>query len=160
VPALPADRPEELSGQTFQVAAPTAVRYRGGMKLVGERRALAALVLAFWFINFLLQALIGPDASAKLMYAFAGVYGLAFVGVVACYFWARWYAIGVSLFGVILGVVGLWQVGPDEGVIILGGSHLIVTLMLLGGAMSQAYDGRAEWREKLHMDDNAVQRLG
>jgi hypothetical protein len=57
-------------------------------------------------------------------------------------------------------VVGLWQVGPDEGVLILGGSHLVITLMLLGGAMSSIYDGRAEWRAKLHMDDSAVQRLG
>jgi hypothetical protein len=130
------------------------------MKLVGERRALAALMLAFWFINFLMNALMGGGPMVRIMYALAGVYGLAFFGVVAGYFWARWYAIGVSLFGVILGVVGLWQAGPDEGVLIFGGTHLLVTLGLVGTAMSQLFDGQAAWRERFHMDDNAVQRLG
>jgi hypothetical protein len=32
--------------------------------------------------------------------------------------------------------------------------------MLWGSAMSQPYDGQTAWREKFHMDDNAVQRLG
>jgi hypothetical protein len=130
------------------------------MKLVGERRALAAIVLAFWFLNFALNALIGPSPTAAMMWALAGVYGVAFFGVVAGYFWARWYAVGVSLFGVILGAIGLWMVGVDETTLILGGSHLLVTIMLWGSAMSDAYDGRLEWREKLHMDENAVHRLG
>ena len=117
-------------------------------------------MLAFWFINFLMNALMGPQPLARLMYALAGVYGLAFFGVVAGYFWARWYAIGVSLFGVILGAVGLWQAGLDEGVIILGGTHLLVTLGLVGGGMSQLFDGQTAWRERYHMDDNAVHRLG
>jgi hypothetical protein len=130
------------------------------MKMVGERRALAAIVLAFWFINFLLNAIIGPTPTAPMMYALAGVYGTAFFGVVAGYFWARWYAVGVSLFGVILGAIGLWQMGLDEQVIILGGSHLLVTLTMWGGAMGEAYEGRSEWRERFHMDDNAVHRLG
>jgi hypothetical protein len=130
------------------------------MKLVGERRALAAIVLAFWFLNFLLNAAMGPSPNAPMMYALAGVYALAFFSVVAGYFWARWYAVGVSLFGLILGAIGLWQIGVDEQVIILGGSHLLVTVMLWGTAMSDVYDGKTEWREKFHMDENAVHRLG
>jgi hypothetical protein len=33
-------------------------------------------------------------------------------------------------------------------------------VMLWGDAMAVPYDGQTKWREKLHMDDNAVQRLG
>jgi hypothetical protein len=33
-------------------------------------------------------------------------------------------------------------------------------MFLWGEAMSQPYDGQAAWREKFHMDDSAVQRLG
>ncbi len=42
----------------------------------------------------------------------------------------------------------------------VGGTHLAATLMLWGGAMSQPYDGQTAWREKFHMDESAVQRLG
>lgn len=120
-------------------------------------------MLVFWGINFFAQAF---DSGMAVFYALMGCYALAFVGVVANYFWARWYAIGVFLFGVIIGVVGLWQTGGDPnhpafiGVVILGGSHLLGTLSLLGGAMSSVYEGQPAWREKLHMDDSAVHRLG
>ena len=133
------------------------------MKLVGERRALAALVLAFWFINYLLA---GIDSGVMFLFALAGVYGLAFVAVVAGYFWARWYAMGVCLFGVIIGAVGLWQTGIEPSnplvfaLMIFGGSHLLATFMLVGSAMSELFDGQKAWRERFHMDDNAVQRLG
>src|SRR4051812_33296614 len=109
------------------------------MKLVGERRALAALILVFWGLSFFAQAF---DSGLAVFYAIMGCYALGFVGVVAGYFWARWYAIGLFLFGVIIGVVGLWQIGADPsrpefiGIMILGGSHLFGTLMLVGSAMS------------------------
>jgi hypothetical protein len=78
------------------------------MKLVGERRALAAVVFAlyalFYFVLAIGQA--APDLSPAL-YALCGVYGLAFFALVAGYFWARWYAVGVGLYGVIVGVIGL-----------------------------------------------------
>jgi len=135
------------------------------MKLVGERRALAAIVFAFFFIMFALNGLMGPAPNAPLLYGLAGVYGLAFFSLVAGYFWARWYAVGVGLFGVILGVLGMWQGRKDPNVemwqvYMQFGMHLAATIMLWGENMSSAYDGKTAWREKLHMDESAVQRLG
>ena len=139
------------------------------MTFVGERRALAAIVFAFFFLQCLLGALqIGPP-MANVMYALAGCYGLAFFGLVAGYFWARWYAVGVGLFGVILAAVSLWQArnNPDipwelvwKTFAFIGVTHLVAVVMLWGNSMAGPYDGQTKWREKLHMDDNAVQRLG
>lgn len=130
------------------------------MKLVGERRALAAAVMAFYTLIYAVLALSVPQL-AKALAAIAGVYGLAFFALVAGYFWARWYSVGVGLFGVITAVVGLWQTGEAEPVLLfVGGTHLAATLMLWGAAMSEPYDGQKAWRERYHMDDHAVQRLG
>ncbi|MBA3453050.1 MAG: hypothetical protein H0T42_08155 [Deltaproteobacteria bacterium] len=139
------------------------------MKLIGERRALAAAVFAFYFLVYtllLLAGFVAPDAGPMIT-GIAGVYGLAFFSLVAGYFWARWYSIGVGLYGVITGIVGLWQASKDPNLedmipilIFIGGTHLAATLMLWGNTMAGPYDGQTAWREKLHMDDNAVQRLG
>ena len=132
------------------------------MKLVGERRALASAVFAFYFIAYAMLVLSGsiPPELSKAIAALAGVYGLAFFALVAGYFWARWYAVGVGLYGVITSAVGVWQIGAEPVLVFIGGTHLAATLMLWGNAMSEPYDGQTAWREKLHMDDNAVQRLG
>ncbi len=131
------------------------------MRFVGERRALAAVVFAFYFLVYLVLALQGaaPQLS-RALYAIAGVYGLAFFALVAGYFWARWYSVGVGLYGLITAAVGMWQMGPEPVLIFVGGTHMMATMFLWGQAMSQGYDGRTEWRERFHMDDNAVQRLG
>ena len=131
------------------------------MKLVGERRALSAVIFAFYFLVYLIIALQGmvPDLD-KAFYALAGVYGLAFFSLVAGYFWARWYSVGVGLYGVITCAVGMWQLGPEPVLLFVGGTHLAATVMLWGHAMSEGYDGQQAWRERFHMDDNAVQRLG
>ena len=139
------------------------------MKLVGERRALASAVFAFYFLVYALLLLLGfvaPEAGPMIT-GIAGVYGLAFFALVAGYFWARWYAVGVGLYGVITAAVGLWQASKDPALedmipilLFIGGTHLAATLMLWGNTMAGPYDGQTAWREKLHMDDNAVQRLG
>jgi hypothetical protein len=131
------------------------------MKLVGERRALAAAVMAFYFLLYGVMAVaeLVPDFT-RAFAAIAGVYGLAFFALVAGYFWARWYAVGVGLYGVITAVVGVWQVGAEPVLLFIGGTHLAATLFLWGHAMSEPYDGQSGWREKFHMDDSAVQRLG
>lgn len=132
------------------------------MKFIGERRALAAAVFAFYFLAYGGLILIGavPPEMTKAFAAIAGVYGLAFFSLVAGYFWARWYAVGVGLYGVITAAVGMWQLGSEPVLLFVGGTHLAATLMLWGNAMSGPYDGQTAWREKLHMDENAVQRLG
>ncbi|MDB4959217.1 MAG: hypothetical protein JWO36_6786 [Myxococcales bacterium] len=131
------------------------------MKLVGERRALAAVTFAFYFLSYLIVGLLGVAGElSPAFYALAGVYGLAFFALVAGYFWARWYAVGVGLYGVITSAAGLWQVGAEPVLLFLGGTHLVAVILLWGSSMSETYDGQTAWREKLHMDENAVQRLG
>ena len=131
------------------------------MKLVGERRALAAAIMAFYFLLYgvMAYAQLLPDFT-KAFAAIAGVYGLAFFSLVAGYFWARWYAVGVGIYGVITAGVGIWQIGAEPVLLFIGGTHLAATLFLWGQAMAEPYDGQAAWREKFHMDDSAVQRLG
>ena len=130
------------------------------MKLAGERRAIAALMFAFWFVMYLMNAMLGGGPLAKLLYGLAGCYGLAFFSLVAGYFWARWFSVGLSLFGVIVAGIGLWQMGPEFQVLFIGLTHLTATIMLWGNGMSELYDGQLAWREKFHMDEHAVQRLG
>jgi hypothetical protein len=95
-----------------------------------------------------------------VLYALGGVYGLAAFSVVAGYFWGRWYSLGVGLFGVILFALGLWKEGPEPMILFTGGLHVAATLSLWGEGMASSFDGKTAWREKLHMDENAVQRLG
>jgi hypothetical protein len=131
------------------------------MKLVGERRALAAAVLAFYsllYIAFALSGYAGPNGTAFI--ALGTCYGLAFFGLVAGYFWARWFAIGVAMFGVLQGAVSWWVMGLEPIVIFLGGTHLFAAVVLWGEGMGAPFDGKAEWREKFHMDEHAVKRLG
>jgi hypothetical protein len=131
------------------------------MKFVGERRALAAAIMAFYFLFYgvIAYSQIVPEFT-KAFVAIAGVYGLAFFALVAGYFWARWYAVGVGLYGVITAAVGIWQIGAEPVLLFIGGTHLAATLFLWGHAMSEPYDGQSAWRAKFHMDESAVQRLG
>lgn len=118
--------------------------------------------MIFYFLFYGVLALAGviPPEFTKAFVAIAGVYGLAFFALVAGYFWARWYAVGVGLYGVITAAVGMWQIGAEPVLLFLGGTHLAATVFLWGQTMSQPYDGQLAWRERFHMDDSAVQRLG
>ena len=131
------------------------------MKLVGERRALASSVLIFYAFLYTVVAFASPMPEWKPAYfALAGVYGLGFFAVVAGYFWARWYGIGLALFGAISAAVGIWQLGPEPLLLILGGSHLAAVVALSGDAMSGPFEGQEQWRARFHMDEHAVRRLG
>lgn len=135
--------------------------YTDFMKMVGERRALASSVLIFYAFLYVVAALLGPMPEWTTAYlAMAGVYGLAFVAVVAGYFWARWYAIGVGLSGAISAAMGIWQIGPEPILLIFGGTHLAVTLVLSGEVMRSPFEGQEQWRSRFHMDEFAVRRLG
>ena len=117
--------------------------------------------MVFYFLFYAVIAYAGlvPEFT-KAFVAIAGVYGLAFFSLVAGYFWARWYAVGVGLYGVITAGVGMWQLGAEPVLLFVGGTHLAATFFLWGHAMSEPYDGQSAWREKFHMDETAVQRLG
>src|SRR5262245_11963444 len=130
------------------------------MRLVGERKALASLVLAIWALLFTLNGLLGPPPLQAMFLCLAGVYFLAFFGHVAGYFWARWYALGLGLSGSAMAVIMWWQIGMDPAVVIWGGAHLLISVMLLGRGPQAAFDGRKDWRERYRMDENAANRLG
>jgi len=131
------------------------------MKLVGERRALAAVIFALYALLYFVLGFskVQPEMT-RALYGLAGVYGLAFFSLVAGYFWARWYAVGVGLYGVFVSALGIWQIGPEPLMLFIGITHLAAALMLWGNSMSASYDGQTKWRERYHMDDNAVHRLG
>ena len=131
------------------------------MKLIGERRAIAAAVFALYGFFYLVLGLADLQPGfGKAYYAMGGVYGAAFFALVAGYFWARWFAMGVALSGVISGGVALWQLGAEPIVVFIAGTHLAATLMLCGASMRGPFEGQEPWRKRLHMDDNAVIRLG
>ena len=64
-------------------------------------------------------------------------YGLAFFGVAAEWFWARWFAMGVGNFGSLMLLV-LFKVGFEPLFVVFGVSHLLVVL---------ATDGRGHGRQ-------------
>jgi hypothetical protein len=130
------------------------------MRLVGERRAVAAAVLAFFSIELILGGLLYPDELRPLRLGLGAAYLAAFTGVVSGWFWARWYTLGLAFSGVALAVMIAWNNGIDIVVYILGGAHLLIGLGLLGDESAAFYDGRRDWREKWKMDEHAVSRLG
>jgi hypothetical protein len=130
------------------------------MTLVGERKALAASALIFFAFLHALAAFMSPPGWTQVSLAMAGVYGLGFFAVVAGYFWARWYAIGIGLFGTLSAAVGMWQIGPEPVLLVFGGAHLLVVLALSGAAMRDPYENQPQWRARFHMDDHGVHRLG
>ncbi len=128
--------------------------------LVGERRAIAAAVLAFYgLILFLLGGNVPPEMK-PMIFALAAIYGVGFFGVVAGWFWGRWYASGVGMWGVVTAVMGIWQVGPEPVFVFLAITNGILPLFLAGDSMAAGYDGRPEWRARFHLDELAVHRLG
>ncbi len=129
-------------------------------RFTGERRALAAAVLAFYGFLYLI---VGMTAPSEWTAAFAGmalVYGIGFFSVVAGYFWARWYSIGVGMSGLITAVFSIVQIGMEPVLVFYGATHAFVSLALWGNGMSLAFDGRKEWRERFHLDENATHKLG
>jgi hypothetical protein len=130
------------------------------MKLVGERRAVASSVLVFFAFLYGISAFLGDPTLRTMATAIAAVYGLGFFAVVAGYFWARWYALGVGLFGTLVSALGIWQAGPEPVLLVFGGAHLAAVLALSGEAMKGPYEGQAQWRERFHMDEHGVNRLG
>ncbi|HVV81791.1 MAG TPA: hypothetical protein VHE35_01885 [Kofleriaceae bacterium] len=130
--------------------------------LVGERRAVAASLLVFYCVVYLALSLspqIPPDFR-PIMTAHAALYGVAFFGLVAGWFWGRWYATGLGIYGLITGVVGMFQIGPEPVLVFIAVTHMIIPAFLAGENMAAGFDGRAEWRTRFHLDEPAVERLG
>jgi hypothetical protein len=130
------------------------------MRFIGERRAIAAAVLSFFMLQLLLSGLLDDGPFRPVLLGLGTAYLVAFLGVVAGWFWARWYTLGLAFSGVVLAVMTGWQNGLIAFVYVLGISHLAVALSLLGDEAASFYDGRRDWRDKWRMDENSVNRLG
>jgi hypothetical protein len=129
-------------------------------KFTGERRAIAAAALAFYAFVYVIFGMLVPPEWSRAFTALGFVYGLGFFAIVAGYFWARWYAVGVALSGVISTAVSIWQMGPEPVLLFVGGTHALIALALLGKGMAELFDGRDAWRARFHMDEHAANRLG
>ena len=127
--------------------------------MIGTRRAIALLILSFFVIQFGMTAWLGPDELYPLYLALALCYGLAFFGVAAEWFWARWFAMGVGNFGCLF-LFLLLKVGPEPIFVFFGVSHLLVVLCLMGEGMAAKYEysERASERWNLQEDSMALMR--
>jgi hypothetical protein len=123
------------------------------------RRAVAALALSMFFSLYLLLSLNAPEGFGRVFLALAGLYGVAFVGVVAEWFWGRWFAQGLAWSGVMIAIFAMISIGWAPALAIYGGIHLLVLVPLMGKKMAARYDLQEAWREKYKMDDFGVARL-
>jgi hypothetical protein len=128
-------------------------------QLVGLRRAISLFVLGFSTTIFLLVALSMGGNWAKCFYALAAVYGVAFFGLAAEWFWGRWYAMGIGVSGITMAILGLVTAGWNIGLAIWGGIHLLIYLPILGESMADRYENHPAWRERYKLDEYGVARI-
>lgn len=124
------------------------------------RRIAAVLVLGFYAYFFYIQGKYAPPVLTNLVWAVAGLYAFALLGVALGWFWGRWFARGLGYWGVVVGLIMMWQLGLENFLLIWVGSNGAVALLLAGESMAASYDGRTDWRARFHLDDNGVERLG
>jgi hypothetical protein len=123
------------------------------------RRALAALALSIFFSLYLLLSLNAPEGFGRVFLALSACYGVAFLAVVAEWFWGRWFASGLAWSGIMIAVAALMMLGWVPQLAIFGGLHLLVVISLMGKKMAARYDLQEGWRQKYKMDDFGVARL-
>jgi hypothetical protein len=122
---------------------------------LGIRRAISLLLLSLYFWNFLLVALVGPEDLYACYAALAAVYGVAFVGVAAEWFWARWFAIGLGQFGA-FSLLALPQTGPEPTLLVFGISHVLVALFLGGEGMAARYERSETCVERYNFQEESL----
>jgi len=123
--------------------------------MVGIRRAIALLLLGFYVTQFAMTAGLGPDELFACYFGLALVYGLAFVGLAAEWFWARWFAIGVGNFGSLILLV-LLKVGMEPIIAFVGFTHLAIWLLLLGEGMASRYEYSEATAERWNLQEESL----
>ena len=122
--------------------------------MVGIRRAIALLFLGFYITQFAMTSALNPDFFA-CFFGLTLVYGLAFVGLAAEWFWARWFAIGVGNFGSLILLV-LLQNGMDPVISFVGFTHLAIWLALLGEGMAAKYEYSEATAERWNLQEESL----
>lgn len=130
------------------------------IRLTGERKAIAAAMLALYGFLFLLVTLNSPPGWEKVFGGLSLAYWVGFFSVVSGYFWARWYALGLGMSGLVSAGISMFQMGPEPVLMFYGGTHALIAGMLWGNQMSKPFDGRIEWRKRFHLDEPATDKLG
>lgn len=123
--------------------------------MVGIRRAFALLILAFYVVQFGMTAWLGPDELFACYAGLALTYGVAFVGLAAGWFWSRWFAMGVGNFGALLLLV-LVKVGLEPVIAVVGGTHLLVVLLLMGEGMAAHYEHSEHTAERWNFQEESM----
>jgi hypothetical protein len=123
--------------------------------MVGLRRAIALLILGFYVTQFAMTAWLGPDELFACYLGMSLCYGLAFIGLAAQWFWARWFAMGVGNFGALLLLV-LFKIGPEPIIAFVGISHLVISLCLTGEGMAAHYEHSEETAEKWNFQEESL----
>jgi hypothetical protein len=124
------------------------------------RRAVAALSLSFFVTVYLMMSLNVAPGWGPAFVALAACYLLAFIGVVAEWFWGRWFASGLGWSGVMVSVLSIVMIGWIPPLVIYGVLHGLVVLLLMGKKVAALYDQQEGWRQRFGMDEYGVARLG
>jgi len=123
--------------------------------MVGIRRAIALLFLGFYVTQFAMTAGLGPDETFAAYLGLSLCYGLAFVGLAAEWFWARWFAIGVGNFGSLILLV-LFKTGMEPLIAFFGFTHLAIWVMLLGEGMAAKYEHSEVTAERWNFQEESL----
>src|SRR5436190_5304584 len=123
------------------------------------RRAVAALALSVFVSLYLVVALNAPEGLGAALVALSICYGVAFMGVVAEWFWGRWFASGLGWSGVMVAIAATAMIGWTPVLAIYGALHALVVVLLLGKKMAARYDLQEAWRQRYNMDEFGVERL-
>jgi hypothetical protein len=124
------------------------------------RRAAAIAVLGFYVWFFATYTQYAPPILTKALWAIAALYGVGVIALMFGWFWGRWYAKGLGYWGIVVGILFMWQLGLENFLLFWAGSNFAVSMLLSGESMASSFDGREDWRRRYHLDDNGVERLG
>jgi hypothetical protein len=123
------------------------------------RRAVAALSLSFFITLYLMLSFNAPPGWGPAFLALSACYLVAFIGVVAEWFWGRWFASGLGWSGVMVAGLSLVLIGWAPPLVIYGALHGLIVLLLAGKRVVALYEMQEGWRQKLGMDEHGVARL-
>ena len=125
------------------------------------RRALAALALSAFVTLYFLVSLNPdlPEGLGRVFLALSVCYAVGFVGVVAEFFWGRWFATGLAWSGVMMAIAIMAMLGWVPQLAVFGGLHLLVAVTLMGKKMAARYDLQEAWRTRYKIDEYGVARL-
>jgi hypothetical protein len=123
--------------------------------MVGIRRAIALLLLGFYVTQFAMTAWLGPDELLACYLGLALCYGLAFIGLAAEWFWARWFSMGVGNFGSLLLLV-LFKTGMEPIILFFGLTHLAISVLLMGEGMASRYEHSEATQERWNFQEESL----